>query len=423
MTISRGANSYKGMRFAVVSHVLPPLPSGQSVLLERLLRDAEPESYCLINSGKANCVEGALPGKCHQLRALLRIPTPNIPIVSWLPLLINAAWGIFDRARQIKKIVLEENCDLLIGCTGDLYNLAATWLASRWTVRPFIAYILDDYVFQWTGFRRNIAAWLEAKFIQDATRVFVLNEFVRRCYVERYGVQPAVIHNPVSMPDLDKLDLASARHGDGRVKIVYTGSIYHAHFDAFRNLVNVLHDFDPNEMQLHIYTSQPIGWLEGQGIMGPGVIYHSHIPQEEVLKVLRQADILFLPLAFHSTIPEVIHSSAPFKTSEYLAIGRPILVHAPAGCFLSWYFRKYSCGAVVDSDEARVLKETLDQLLSDATLRRTLAANARRQAEVDFNIDVIRPKFFDLLNNSLPIRELSQSPPGRDVADINDVCR
>jgi glycosyltransferase involved in cell wall biosynthesis len=330
---------------------------------------------------------------------------------------MNTAWGIVNRASQIANIVRRENCDLLIGCTGDLYNLAATWLASRWTGQPFIAYILDDYVFQWTGFRRNIAAWLEAKFIQDATKVFVLNEFVRRCYVERYGVQPVVIHNPVCMPNLDQLDSAGPGRDDDRVDIVYTGSVYHAHFDAFRNLVGVLQGFDPEKVQLHIYTSQPIDWLKDQGIISPSVIYHSHIPQEEVLKVLRQADILFLPLAFHSTIPEVIQSSAPFKTSEYLAIGRPILVHAPSGCFLSWYFRKYSCGAVVDCDDTQVLKEALDQLLSDATLRQTLAANARRQAEVDFNIDMIRPAFFDLLNSALQTRELPQSPSGRDAAE------
>lgn len=392
--------SYAGKKFAVISHVLPPLPSGQSVLLERLLRYAEPDSYCLINTGEIIPSAGALPGKCHQLPPLIRIPVLNIPLVSRLPILLNSIWGIVVRARQIAKIVKNEDCDLLIGCTGDLYNLPATWLASRWTGRPFVAYILDDYIFQWTGFRRSMAVWLEARFVNAARRVFVLNEFVQKCYAERYGVQPEVIHNPVSMPALDQLDMDVVHH-NGRFDIVYTGSVYHAHFDAFRNLVKVLQDFDHDKVQLHIYTSQPTDWLKAEGITGPAVIYHSHIPQDEVFKVLRQADVLFLPLAFHSSIPEVIHSSAPFKTSEYLAVGRPILVHAPAGCFLSWYFRTNNCGAVVDHDDSQLLKQSLEHLLSDAALRQTLAANARRQAELDFNINVIRPVFFDLLNRSL----------------------
>jgi glycosyltransferase involved in cell wall biosynthesis len=398
MDMNQRINAYTGRKFAVVSHVLPPLPSGQSILLERLLRDVEPDSYCLINSGKVNPSAGALPGKSHQLRLPLRIPVLYIPLISWPPLILNAIWGILDRARQIAKIVRSENCDLLIGCTGDLYDLPATWLASRWTGRPFIAYIIDDYIFQWTGFHRRMAAWLEPKFVNSASKVFVLNEFVRNFYNKRYGIHPDVIHNPVRLPDLDQPDLFVAGSDPSMVKIVYTGSIYHAHFDAFKNLVDVLNDGDWRRVQLHIYTSQPKDLLEQQGITGPAVVFHKHIPQEEVFKVLRQSDILFLPLAFHSTIPEVIQTSAPFKTSEYLAVCKPILVHAPADSFLSWYFRQNNCGMVVDHNDRQLLKESLDRLLVDETLRQSLAVAARQQAATDFEINAIKRKVISLLN-------------------------
>lgn len=398
MDINQRINAYTGRKFAVVSHVLPPLPSGQSILLERLLRDVEPDSYCLINSGQVNPSAGALPGKCHRLRAPLRIPVFNIPLVSRLLLLMNTIWGIFDRAHQIAKIVRSANCDLLIGCTGDLYDLPATWLASRWIGRPFIAYIMDDYIFQWTGFYRRVAAWLEPKFVNSASKVFVLNEYARKFYNKRYGVYPDVIHNPVRLPDLDQLDLLVAGSDRSTVNIVYTGSVYHAHFDAFKNLVDVLNDGDWQRVQLHIYTSQPKDLLEQQGIIGPAVVFHKHIPQEEVFKVLRQADILFLPLAFHSPIPEVIQTSAPFKTSEYLAVGRPILVHAPADSFLSWYFRRNNCGMVVDHNNRQLLKDSLDRLLVDETLRQSLSVAARKRAATDFEISAIKQQFISLLN-------------------------
>lgn len=394
--------SYAGRKFAVVSHIFPPVLSGQSILLDRLLRDMVPSSYCLISSGRENAspAVGGLPGKCHRLRSSLRIPILEIPLVSWPPLLFNALWGIFSRARQIAKIVRNEDCDLLIGCTGDLYDLPATWLASRWTGRPFIVYILDDYIFQWTGFRRRIAVWLEPKFIRSAQQIFVLNEFVRRFYAERYEVEPAVIHNPVLLPDLAQLDQSVSAAERSTVVIVYTGSIYHAHYDAFRNLVEVLNGGDPHRVQLHIYTSQPQELLERQGITGPAVIFHPHIPPSEVFQVLRQADILFLPLAFHSLIPEVIRTSAPFKMSEYLAVGRPILVHAPADSFLSWYFRGNNCGLVVDCDDRHVLKEALERLLVDEALQKSLEREARQRAEVDFEITRIKHRFFSLLNQA-----------------------
>lgn len=335
---------------------------------------------------------------CHQLMASMQIPTMDVPLISWLPMILNAVWGILDRARQISKIVRNEDCDLLIGCTGDLYDLPATWLASRWTDRPFIAYIMDDYIFQWTGFRRRMAGWLEPKFVNSASKVFVLNEFVGRYYAERYEVQPDIIHNPVSLPNLNQLDCHIVSFDHSTVNIVYTGSIYQAHFDAFRNLVEVLNNGEWQRVQLHIYTAQSKDSLERQGINGPAVVFHNHIPQEEVLKVLQQADILFLPLAFHSPISEVIKTSAPFKTSEYLAVGRPILVHAPADSFLCWYFRQYNCGMVVDQNDRQLLKESLDRLLGDGALRQSLAVAARQRAEIDFDISAIKQKVFSLLN-------------------------
>lgn len=385
-------------KFAIVTQVAPPQPSGQSVLLDRLLRNASADSYCLIYSGDEDLGDGALPARTHHIRPLMRFRFPDIRYFSWLTIMFNAFVGIVHRVVRIVQLARSENCGILIGCSGDLLNLPATWLASRWMGIPFVVYILDDYIYQWTGYRRNIAAFFERRFIGDASRVIVLNEFVQQDYADRYGIAPIVLHNPVSLPDLEAIDRAEAPVEGAAINIVYTGSIYHAHFDAFRNLIAVLGRLEDRAINLHIYTSQPFEWLRSHGIEGARVHYHEHISQNEVIAVLRWADILFLPLALHSTIPEVIRSSAPFKTSEYLAIGRPILVHVPPGCFLSWYFRKYNCGAVVDCDDADVLAATLCKLVAEVELRQALSANARNRAKVDFNLEVIRPAFFEILD-------------------------
>jgi hypothetical protein len=57
---------------AVLSHILPPSPSGQAVMLYRLLRDWDPKDYCLIsrqNYGEMTKEFDLLPGLpaqyCH----------------------------------------------------------------------------------------------------------------------------------------------------------------------------------------------------------------------------------------------------------------------------------------------------------------------------------------------------------------------
>ena len=45
-------------KFAFVSHVLPPSPSGQAVVIFRLLREFDPEEYVLISIGRTgSCVD------------------------------------------------------------------------------------------------------------------------------------------------------------------------------------------------------------------------------------------------------------------------------------------------------------------------------------------------------------------------------
>jgi glycosyltransferase involved in cell wall biosynthesis len=129
------------------------------------------------------------------------------------------------------------------------------------------------------------------------------------------------------------------------------------------------------------------------------VIRHPHIPQSEVPAVLRQADILFLPLAFRSPIPEVIRTSAPGKTGEYLSVRRPILVHAPGDSFVSWYFRDNRCGIVVDEEDPGALASAIARILDDETLRSEVSTHARRAAERDYGIEHAREAFLGLMES------------------------
>src|SRR5438876_12321258 len=38
------------LKFALLSHVLPPSPSGQAIVLSRILRGIDPAQYCLISA-------------------------------------------------------------------------------------------------------------------------------------------------------------------------------------------------------------------------------------------------------------------------------------------------------------------------------------------------------------------------------------
>ena len=61
--------------------------------------------------------------------------------------------------------------------------------------------------------------------------------------------------------------------------------------------------------------------------------------------------------------------------------GRPILAHTPPGCFLTRFLRENDCALIVDRPDVDALREALERLRTDFSLRSRLAANARRTAE------------------------------------------
>jgi glycosyltransferase involved in cell wall biosynthesis len=303
----------------------------------------------------------------------------------------------YQRASQIFRIVKKERSTLIVTCTGDLYDLPAAYLASRRAGLRYYIYLFDDYFYQWPGdLERSFAQRWERILIKGATGVVVPNEFLCQEYRCRHGIEPVVIHNPCEELRNGGEEKVPWPMHPGEIKIVYTGAVYHAHYDAFHNLIAAIPKLRGPEVKLHLYTAQSPAELERARIKGP-VVYHPHLPLMQIGEVQRRADILFLPLAFVSTIPEVIKTSAPGKMGEYLSSGRPILVHAPADSFLTWYFKKYECGVVVSNNDPVAIESGIRSIIENNGLREQLKTNALLRGRLDFGLGAARSEFTKLL--------------------------
>ena len=87
------------------------------------------------------------------------------------------------------------------------------------------------------------------------------------------------------------------------------------------------------------------------------------------------------------------------KLGEYLASGRPILVHAPKDTFIAQYFRQHRAGIVVDRPDTHVLADALRDLASNALLRHTLRGNALRLAE-HYRLRDVRENFWEVVRSA-----------------------
>jgi glycosyltransferase involved in cell wall biosynthesis len=372
------------VKIAFVSHVLPPSWSGQSVTIGRILKNISPSQYCLIstenNQNEEDQNAGFLPAKYYAL--------PKEPkflklggeywIMGWL--------RAFFRGMGIARVVKREKCNIIVAASGNLIDIPAGWWGSVLTGAQFVPYLFDDYLYQWAEEQtRSIAREMEKRIFGRVKTVIVPNEFMRDEIQKRHYVKAVIVRNPcANTPENNTLNNPTNYDLQAEIRIVYTGAIYHVNFDAFTNLIAATRQISAN-IKIHLYTAQNPEWLERNGVKGEQIVHHHHSENAEVIQAQNEAHILFLPFAFHSPIPEVIQTSAPGKTGEYLTSGVPILAHVPPKTFISWYFRKYNCGYVVDEDEIILLKKAIENLIEDPSLRQRLVTNAKERAHIDFD--------------------------------------
>lgn len=381
-----------GSRFALLSHILPPSPSGQAVALYRILSGLPDDKYYLIQSRALSEIAGVqgnlfqLQSQCYTLPPEALLSRPRHFRLSALRNKLNLLLQIYIRAKNIADVLRREPAtQALIACSGDFADIPAGALASKRLKIPFYAYIFDDYVFQWMGSQRWMARLMAPFIFKSAAGIIGPNEFICEEYHRRYGVQTRLVRNPSASEQINKEPCLKWPAESGAIQIVYTGAIYHANSDCFRNLVQAVESLPEYPLEIHVFTAQTREELASQGIQSKKLIVHSHIAYGEILERQRKADILFLPLAFESPIPQVIRTSAPGKVGEYLASGRPVLAHVPSTSFVAFYFKKHQCGFVADQNDSKLLATEIKKIITNPSSWQGIVRNARRQARLDFS--------------------------------------
>ena len=390
---------------ALFSLALPPSHSGQSLVIYHLLKNADPGRFFLIT--QTNYFQYH-----HQEQSILPLPfqytflKPDYQITRALTRLacILKSKKLLDfilrfKTSQIKKVLEREKPQVVIACTGDVFDPPSVYRAAHELGIPLILYTFDYYSSQWTDpLLFEFAKTYETKIFQYAYRVIVPNEFLCSEYQKEYGTRAVVIHNPVDLAAYKHNSLKNASLNINERSIVYTGAVYEAHFDAIRNLLSAITKTGMPDLKLDLFCPQSGSYLKKNAITGPFEL-HQHLPNDHMTAVQQSAGILFLPLAFKSPYTSIINTSAPGKIGEYLASGRPILVHAPADSFVAWYFRKYSCGYVVDEDDPDKLAQAIIHLLQDKKLQRELSDNAYKRVTEDFDITPAQKRFMEVVDS------------------------
>ncbi len=369
-----------------ISHCVPPIPFGPSALFLRLFKYFPGDSYVVLTSRYEKKIDTMGLGDKLQCKyyyagqTILGDYTRWSSIREWLDVIAMVVKGL----AIIRK---EKITDLMVHPISGNF-LLASYILHRITRIPLYIYALDLYTAAQTyRIRKLMSVPIEKAVMKVAKKVFVMSEALRDFYGNKYDFEPVLLPHPIELKSYNTQIVKNMKKArSGRKVIAFTGMIYEAQLDALQNFAGAVNGM--SEVEFHIYSHRVTSKLISLGLSGNNIIHHGYVEQSKIADIQRDADILFLPMAFNSPYPDIIKTASPAKLPEYLASGTPILVHAPEYAYISWYARKYGWGLVVDKPNLELLREAVEVLLRDDFLKEKLVQNAFNTVKMHDEVSV-----------------------------------
>lgn len=278
-----------------------------------------------------------------------------------------------------RRIISRSQPNVLIGISDNGPALLATYWLSRKLHKSAVYILFDLYHGNFLEFPgRWFAKHFEKRMFEGAKKIVVTNEATQHYYQERYPHirdHFIVIHNSVCPEKYE--GHRTPYVPTAPFTIVFTGHVYWAQENAVFNLIAAMRELVDLPVKLELYIPNPYPKLIRAVQDFPSIVLTS-APPEEMPRVQGRATLLFLPLAWNTKAPDIIATATPGKFTDYLASGRPMLIHAPSYAFVSMYAREHELGIVVDENSPAQLAQAIRKFLQHPQIGKTYVANALR---------------------------------------------
>jgi len=382
-------------KFLVISNSVPPAISGNSSMIYNLLSPFPKDSFSILTS--CSVLDDGIDekrklkvryfffdrpllvsnfNKEKTLVQKIKTIIKNFWLTKLLAQLFLIFYLLFNILVKGLKIIKNENIEILLAYSSSDITLFSSYLLHKITKKPLYLFFYDLYKGNKKSFiYKYLANFLEPFLFRDAGRIFVMNEVLKEYYQKKYKRKVFVIRNSVL---IDKEKILEDESRSSFLKIMYTGAIYWAQISAIKNLIKAVERIKDFKVTLHLYTPHDKNYLARRKIFQTDKIIFNRGRPSEMKKIQKSADILFVPLSFNTNFSFLINSSSPGKTYEYMASGKPILVHAPCDSYISKYVKKHEFALVVDEDSVDKLETAIKKLATDKKFVEKITNNAQK---------------------------------------------
>lgn len=385
-----------------------PDSTGGPLNLHNMLSQLPADSYCILTRHKTMRLDPSRPklqGKCYfcdrqENKAELQRSVSSRAQHRDTPLSANvvhrnappflkvgirqarqAAHDLLTIVQMIRvglRVAKEEQIEKLVGVSDEGPALVATFLISLIAGVPYALYLFDIYL----GNNLSLVEYALAKIFEPllfkhASVIIVTNEGTEQFYRSRYGdrFHSLVLPNSVFPEQYERY--RSTYNPREPFNVVFTGYVYWPQERALMNLIKSLEYMKDLRIILSFYVPNIPESIKLLIANNRNVQVISPV-QSEMPVIQCNATILFLPLSWHSKSPQVIATATPGKLTDYMAAGRPILIHAPPYAYVTQYAKQNELAHTVDQEDPAKLARAIRELATDVSYSHRLIANALR---------------------------------------------
>lgn len=367
--------------------------SGSAATMRNLLSQFDPQSYSVI-AGDLCKAKSMDVGLGMHVRPL------NVALPKLFPKRFEYFWKRLHHPfllRNAIRLIQPLSPAVIIGVFPDVEFLSLARQSAKALQIPWLAYLHDTIVepMQSNQDMRPYLHWgriLQSQVFSEASAVLVTGDGMAEFYKRKYKMQTTPLQISYPEPIPTELD----RNVTIERQVFMGGSVYSVNARSVKRVLTALESL---QCPFMLATASPEEMLARYGITGEFVRKVYIRDRQTYIDTLRRQSVLVVALDWpdESDIHEDELSTAfPTKAVEYLASGRPILIHCPEHYFVARFFRQNRCGIVVSERDTDAIAHAIERLMrddeSDILELRKAALLAARIFAVDRLVPIFKSK-------------------------------
>lgn len=334
----------------------------------------------------------------------ISLPSPSRP--PWLPNRVALAYYPLLKAQQFR--AARESVRLLskVVRQNSIRNILAIPV-SPWILHTALAlhklhsglnlvfYVMDDWQGHHECHRLPYSSWrrrLLSEVINRANVRFAVSREMAAHYQETSGRDWQVVHNGLAHGSF--ANGTGAAPGKSK-RVLLAGDVNVFRFDAVIAFAQAIERHNERSEESIEFTVMGEVAEEHRSVLSAlrAVKLLRRQSHTECLQAMKEADLLYLPLAFCKRSARISLYSLPTKLPEYLASGKSVLFHAPKESAVFRVAERYDLTPRLASVDAQSLDVFVDRWMQSNGDGNGRVCNAQRALREEFDLKQLAARF------------------------------